>query len=322
MTRRLGGNSGSSTGAGGFDGLLERQVARYQDKPFLTWYDDDHGERVELSYKTFANWLAKTANLLVEELGVKPGEQAALLLPTHWQTVVVRAACWLAGVRALPLPEQAEVSGELEVAAVFVREERLSEVASLVPVVPVVALTADWLGRPAGDLGGVLNFARAVAAMSDDFEVEGEGGLEAGIAIAELSITAAGLVKRLALTDGDRLYTSLPVQRPLGLVTTVLTPLAVGAGVVLEAALPAAPGGFWRRLAAERVTVAFLEPAVVLRLLEAPGPSGDLDLSRLRVAVCLGDTAGAAISGAEDLAGRFERVIGVPLLTDISPTGP
>ena len=48
-------------------GLLERQVERYQDKPFLTWYDDDRGERVELSYKTFANWLAKTANLLVED---------------------------------------------------------------------------------------------------------------------------------------------------------------------------------------------------------------------------------------------------------------
>jgi len=299
-------------------GLLERQVERYQDKPFLTWYDDDRGERVELSYKTFANWLAKTANLLAEELGVKPGEQVALLLPTHWQTVVVRGACWLAGVRALPVPEHGEFP--VEVAAVFAREERLGEVVSAVPAVPVVALTADWLGRPSGDLAGVLNFARVVAAMSDAFE--GEVEPEAEAEIEGLSATAAGMIERVALTDRARLHTSLPVQSSHGLVTAVVAPLRAGAGVVLEAALPAALGGFWRRLAAERVTVVCLEPASVVRLLEAPGPSGDLDLSRLRVAVCLGDTAGAAISGAEDLAGRFERVFGVPLLTDISPTGP
>ena len=50
-----------------FNVAAERQVGRYGDKPFLTWYDDHRDERIELSYRTFDNWVAKTANLLVDE---------------------------------------------------------------------------------------------------------------------------------------------------------------------------------------------------------------------------------------------------------------
>ena len=35
---------------------------------------------------TFANWVAKTANLLQGDLAAEPGDRLALLLPAHWQT--------------------------------------------------------------------------------------------------------------------------------------------------------------------------------------------------------------------------------------------
>ena len=55
-------------------------VATDPTRPLLTWYDDATGERTELSGATLANWVAKTANLLVDEVGAgagRPGRRAA-----------------------------------------------------------------------------------------------------------------------------------------------------------------------------------------------------------------------------------------------------
>ncbi len=48
--------------------LLEPALRRDPTGPLLTWYDEAGGERVELSATTLDNWVAKTANLLDEEL--------------------------------------------------------------------------------------------------------------------------------------------------------------------------------------------------------------------------------------------------------------
>lgn len=66
----------------------------------MTFYDDATGERVELSVATFANWVAKTANLLQGDLAAGPGDRVALLLPAHWQTAVWLLACASVGVIA------------------------------------------------------------------------------------------------------------------------------------------------------------------------------------------------------------------------------
>lgn len=63
-------------------------------RPFLTWYGD---ERVELSYATFGNWVAKTANLLRDGYDVQPGDAVAVDLPPHWQSVAVAFGVRLAG---------------------------------------------------------------------------------------------------------------------------------------------------------------------------------------------------------------------------------
>ena len=41
-------------------------IATDPTRPLLTFYDDATGERTELSGATLANWVAKTANLLVD----------------------------------------------------------------------------------------------------------------------------------------------------------------------------------------------------------------------------------------------------------------
>ena len=79
-------------------GLVAAAVAADPARPLLTWYDDATGERTELSGATLANWVAKTANLLVDGAGLAPGDTAAVLLPPHWQTAAVLLGCWTSGV--------------------------------------------------------------------------------------------------------------------------------------------------------------------------------------------------------------------------------
>src|SRR5262249_10238292 len=71
-------------------------------RPLVTFYDDATGERIELSATTFGNWVAKTANLLVDELDAEPGDRIALDLPPHWQTAVWLFAAWSAGLHVVP----------------------------------------------------------------------------------------------------------------------------------------------------------------------------------------------------------------------------
>lgn len=68
--------------------------------PLITWYDLDQGHRTELSGRTFANWVDKSANLLVS-MGVEDYPRVAnTLLATHpgnWVGLVWTMAIWQLG---------------------------------------------------------------------------------------------------------------------------------------------------------------------------------------------------------------------------------
>src|SRR5215475_9540709 len=81
-------------------GLLSGAIAADPTRPQLTYYDDGTGERTELSGATLDNWVAKTANLLIDGLGLGPGDTAAVLLPPHWQTAVIVLGASAAGLAA------------------------------------------------------------------------------------------------------------------------------------------------------------------------------------------------------------------------------
>ncbi len=79
-------------------GLLEALQASDPGRPRVTWYGPA-GERVELSGRVLANWVTKTSNLLVDELGVGPGDVVGLDLPGHWRSVVWQLALEVVGAR-------------------------------------------------------------------------------------------------------------------------------------------------------------------------------------------------------------------------------
>lgn len=74
--------------------LFQAAVRRDAGRPFVTFYDDASGERIELSYATTANWVAKTANLLTDELDLETGETVRVALPPHWLGIVWSLAAW------------------------------------------------------------------------------------------------------------------------------------------------------------------------------------------------------------------------------------
>jgi uncharacterized protein (TIGR03089 family) len=81
-----------------FAQILEAERRRDAGRPLVTWYDETTGERVELSVATYANWVAKTASLLVEEHDLARGDILRVDLPLHWLTPVFVGAAWTAGL--------------------------------------------------------------------------------------------------------------------------------------------------------------------------------------------------------------------------------
>ena len=81
-----------------FAQILEAERRRDGARPLVTWYDESTGERVELSVATYANWVAKTASLLVEEYELERGDVLRVDLPLHWLTPVFLGAAWTAGL--------------------------------------------------------------------------------------------------------------------------------------------------------------------------------------------------------------------------------
>lgn len=81
---------------------LARELRRDGTRPFLTWYDDADGSRVELSVATTANWVAKIANWLVDDADVEPGTPVALGAAGHWLTPLCALAAWSVGATLAP----------------------------------------------------------------------------------------------------------------------------------------------------------------------------------------------------------------------------
>ena len=84
-----------------FPHVLSGLLARDAGRPLVTFYDGDTGERTELSVTTYANWVAKVASLLVDELELEHGSRLLVDLPAHWLSPVVLGAAWAGGLEVV-----------------------------------------------------------------------------------------------------------------------------------------------------------------------------------------------------------------------------
>ncbi|MCU1590750.1 MAG: hypothetical protein QOI76_4375 [Frankiales bacterium] len=187
-------------------------------QPLLTLYDGD--ARVELSGATTANWVAKSANLLVDSFD-GPGP-VGLLLPLHWQTVALLLAVVTADRTALLVADAHEL-GRCGVAFVLAED---AEGALDSGVDDVLALSGHPLGAPAGPLPAlVLDYAREVPSYGDHF---------AGPRPAAGRIEVGGRpLKALSgISAEDRLLTTLAPSDRLG-AAALVGALQAGASLIL-----------------------------------------------------------------------------------------
>ncbi|HKR49768.1 MAG TPA: TIGR03089 family protein [Pseudonocardiaceae bacterium] len=172
------------------DELLGPLLRMDPARPRITHYDDTAGSRVELSGATLANWAAKTANWLRDELDVQPGDPVAVLLPPHWQTAGVLLGAWWCGATITTSP-----------AGALVALCGVDQIASITGVDEVAALGLDAMGMGIPVLPpGVRDFVGEVRVHGDTFTSGGPGPDTETLRTAARTRAAA-----LSLTAGDRL---------------------------------------------------------------------------------------------------------------------
>ncbi|WP_405475075.1 TIGR03089 family protein [Paenarthrobacter ilicis] len=139
--------------------LMTALRSGHSTSPRLTWYGPD-AERVELSGRVLDNWVAKTSNLLQDELDAEPGMALRLDLPAHWKSMVWALAGWQLGMEVVldstpanllvtDAPDTADRAGFDAVVAV-----------------PLAALAMRW---PGGLPAGVVDYAAEVRSHGDVF---------------------------------------------------------------------------------------------------------------------------------------------------------
>jgi len=231
------------------DALLRPILQADAAGPRITYYDDDTGERIEVSATTLANWAAKTANLLRDELDVQPGDRVAVLLPAHWQTAAVLLGVWWCG--AVVTDPAAPLAGEVEVA--LCTADGLAD-AERAPEVAVLSL--DAFGRSVDDLPpGVLDYASAVRVHGDAFApspVPDTAPALAQRSVAQVLAAATASAHAQGFTAQDRVLSTASWSTAAELVDGLLAVLAAGASLVQVSRAEEAK--LTHRIEVERVT--------------------------------------------------------------------
>ncbi|MCP3427011.1 TIGR03089 family protein [Rothia sp. AR01] len=128
--------------------------------PALVWYAPG-GERIELSGRVLENWVAKSANLLSEELDVEPGASLRLEGGPHWRSVALALGALRAGCRLTPREEGPDLWAGFE-------HDAAAEAAGTALLLARGALAMSYDG--AGGLpGDAVDFVREIRAQGDVF---------------------------------------------------------------------------------------------------------------------------------------------------------
>ncbi|MFJ6269057.1 TIGR03089 family protein [Pseudarthrobacter oxydans] len=141
--------------------------------PRLTWYGPGD-ERVELSGRVLDNWVAKTSNLLQDELDAMPGMRLRMDLPAHWKSMVWALAAWQVGLQTVLDGGAADYLATADPEAVEGKYDAVIAVA-------LPALAMRWPGALAA---GYLDYAAEVRSHGDVFMPHAEPDPSGGAVVA------------------------------------------------------------------------------------------------------------------------------------------
>ncbi|MEV7607029.1 TIGR03089 family protein [Paenarthrobacter sp. NPDC089322] len=144
--------------------LMTALRSGHSTSPRLTWYGPD-SERVELSGRVLDNWVAKTSNLLQDELDAEPGMAVRLDLPAHWKSFVWALAAWQLGMEVVLDGTSADLL------VTDTPDDGAGAGFDAVVAVPLAALAMRWPGELPS---GVVDYAAEVRSHGDVFMAHNE----------------------------------------------------------------------------------------------------------------------------------------------------
>ncbi|AMB39772.1 MULTISPECIES: TIGR03089 family protein [Paenarthrobacter] len=168
--------------------LMSALRSGHSTSPRLTWYGPD-SERVELSGRVLDNWVAKTSNLLQDELDAEPGTAIRIDLPAHWKSFVWALAAWQLGM---------EVVLDGSAADLLVTNDPSDHTGAAydaVVAVPLAALAMSWPGELPP---GVVDYAAEVRSHGDVFMVHNEPTPELAAVRGNAGYAHADLMEQFA----------------------------------------------------------------------------------------------------------------------------
>lgn len=243
------------------------------------------------------------------ELGVGAGDVVALRLTNRVEFVVLLFAAWRLGATVTPVNPaltDSEVARQLDDsgAKLHVIEDGAH------PIGDVAVLSVSDLRREPGPEEPVPEEPAPVvdsALLALLIYTSGTTGVPKGVMLDHANLEAMTAMGREALEVGpaDRCLLILPLFHVNGIVVSILTPLLVGASVVIADRFN--PHTFFDTVEKERPTFFSAVPTIYSMLAALPEDVRP-DTSSVRFAVC-----GAAPASAELLA-RFEDRFGFPLI--------
>lgn len=222
-----------STAPATFPDALSGLLRAAPTRPLVTFYDDSTGERIELSVATYANWVAKTAGLVQDELDVTRGALILVDLPTHWLGAVWLGAAWSLGLAVTDDPALAS-----DADLVVCGPGRVEEYALHAERVPVLALSLRPLGGRFTEVlpAGVTDYGAVVLAQPDSFvaydppHADDPAWREGSRTTSQADLLVEA-VRSSVVSPGGRLLTDVNPSTRSGAVT-LLAPVALDGATV------------------------------------------------------------------------------------------
>ncbi len=257
--------------------ILLQRVSEQPEEVFIKFYSDD-GDRIELTYKEFAEKVFRTANFLRSK-GIDVEDRVATVSQNHINTVIQYFAAWCLGATVVPINVNEETdrikyileSSKTKLA--FVHGNYFEKISSL-------GLNDIQLVKHGKQLANTDEsyFEKLIESESTHFKPDenvyqetealivytsGTTGLPKGVVLTQynLMVDADGISKWHKITKGQTMMCVLPIHHVNGTIVTIMTPMYAGGKLILNQKFHT--NKFFERLAKENVQIVSVVPTLL-----------------------------------------------------------